>query len=98
MPIVAGGWLGYRAVRHTSRLSTWLTKAKIALLSTLVVGLVALMLGWLATGGLTPGLLATVGVEPWRLAGLLSLEVGFGAVLVVSVMHLSRTRRSLGRS
>ena len=49
---------------------------------------VALLLGWLSTGGLTPGLLGTVGVLPWRFAGLLGAQVAAGAVLVVTVRHL----------
>lgn len=97
VPLVAGGWLGYRAVEGTPRLASWWTKTQIALLGALVVGLATLVLGWLATGGLTPGLLGTVGVDPWRFAGLLTAEVAVGAVLVVSVLHLVR-RRSVGRS
>ena len=57
------------------------------------MGLAALVLGWLATGGLTPGRLGQVGVEPGLLAGLLTLEVAVGALVVVSVLHLVRARR-----
>lgn len=92
VPVLAGGWLGYRAVGSTSRLATWWTKARIALVGSLLVGCCALLLGWLATGGLTPGLLGTVGVAPWHLAGLLTLEVACGAVVVVSVLHLASSR------
>lgn len=97
VPLVAGAWLGHRAAGAASRLSTWWTKAQIALLGTLLVGASALIVGWLATGGLTPGLLGTVGVEPWRLAGLLTLEVGAGALVVVSMRHLVG-KRSVRRS
>lgn len=92
VPLVAGGWLGYRAAGAASRLSSWWTKTQIALFGSLVVGVVALVLGWMATGGLTPGLLGLVGVQPWRLAGLLTAEVAAGAVAVVSVLHLTRAR------
>ncbi len=92
VPLVAGGWLGYRAAGAASRLSSWWTKTQIALFGSLVVGAVALLLGWMSTGGLTPGLLGTVGVQPWRFAGLLTAEVAVGAVLVVSVLHLMRAR------
>lgn len=88
VPLVAGGWLGHRAAGSASRLTSWWTKAQIALLGTLVVALVAFVLGWLASGGLTPGLLGTVGVVPWRLAAALGLEVGLGALAVVTVTHL----------
>lgn len=93
VPLVAGAWLGHRAVGASSRLSSWWTKAKIALFAALLVGLAALLLGWLATGGLTPGLLATVGVEPWRLAGTLTLEVAIGALVMVTLRHLLGRRR-----
>ncbi|AXH97697.1 cell division protein PerM [Ornithinimicrobium avium] len=88
VPLVAGGWLGHRSAGAASRLSSWWTKSRIALLGSLLVGAAALVAGWLATGGLTPGLLGTVGVEPWRLAGLLTLEVASGALVVVSLRHL----------
>ncbi|GAA5158334.1 cell division protein PerM [Ornithinimicrobium tianjinense] len=97
VPLVAGGWLGYRAVDGTPRLASWWTKTQIALFGALVVGVAALVLGWLATGGLTPGLLGTVGVEPWRFAALLTAEVAAGAVLVVTVLHLSGARRVVPR-
>lgn len=88
LPVLAGGWLGHRAASSASRLSSWWTKTETALFGTLLVGAAALVLGWLATGGLTPGLLGTVGVEPLRMAGLLTLEVGAGAVLVSTISHL----------
>ncbi len=96
VPVLAGGWLGHRAARSASRLSSWWTKTQTALLGTLLVGLGALLLGWLATGGLTPGLLGTVGVEPLLMATLLSLEVGAGAVLVATASHFLG-KRSLRR-
>lgn len=97
VPVLAGGWLGYRAAGATSRLSTWWTKTQIALAGSLAVGAAALLLGWLATGGLTPGLLGTVGVVPWRFALLLTLEVAAGAVVVVSLAHATGSRGALRR-
>lgn len=88
LPVAAGGWLGHRAARSASRLSSWWTKTQTALLGALLVGAAALLLGWLATGGLTPGLLGTVGVDPLVMAGLLTLEVAGGAVLVATVSHV----------
>lgn len=93
VPVVAGAWIGYRSVEVTSRLSSWWSKAKIALTSCGVLGLSALLLGWLASGGLTPGRLGRIGVDPWLFAGLLTLEAAAGAVLVVSVLHLAKARR-----
>jgi hypothetical protein len=92
VPLVAGGWLGHRAARSTSRLTSWWTKARIGLLGAALISLVALVLGWLATGGLTPGLLGTVGVEPWRFAGLLGVQVAGGALVVITVEHLTGSR------
>ena len=96
VPLVAGGWLGYRAVGAASRLASWWTKAQIMLASCVAVSTVVLLLSWLATGGLTPGLLGTVGVEPWRTSGLLLLELAVGGLVVVTALHLSR-RRLRGR-
>src|SRR5690606_28461412 len=62
VPLVAGGWIGYRCAGSTSRLSSWWTKAQITLASCAAVSLTVLVLSWLSTGGLTPGLLGTVGV------------------------------------
>ncbi|GAA1170548.1 hypothetical protein GCM10009584_09350 [Ornithinimicrobium humiphilum] len=93
VPVLAGCWLGHRAARAASRLSTWWTKTQIALLGSLLVAATGLLLGWLATGGLTPGLLGTVGVAPLLMAGLLLLEVGGGAVLAASASHLLARRR-----
>lgn len=92
VPVLAGGWLGHRAASSASRLSSWWTKTETALFGTLLVGLVTLVLAWLATGGLTPGLLGTVGVDPLMTAGLLALEVGAGAVVVATVSHLLAKR------
>ncbi|WP_156875661.1 DUF6350 family protein [Ornithinimicrobium pekingense] len=93
VPVLAGCWLGHRAAATASRLSSWWTKTQTALLGALLVGVAALLLGWLATGGLTPGLLGTVGVDPLLLAGLLTLEVGAGAVTVATVAHIVGKRR-----
>lgn len=92
VPVLAGCWIGYRSVGAAPRLATWWTKMQIALASCAGVVLVALVLAWLSTGGLTPGLLGTIGVEPWRVAGLLLAELTVGALLVVSTVHVWRRR------
>ncbi|HSP61239.1 MAG TPA: DUF6350 family protein [Ornithinimicrobium sp.] len=96
VPLVAGGWLGHRVAGAAPRLSTWWSKAGTALVGAALVAVVALLLGWLSTGGLTPGLLGTVGVLPWRFAGLVGAEVAVGALVVVGVRHLLG-RRLTGR-
>lgn len=92
VPLVAGGWIGYRCADSASRLSSWWTKAQITLASCVAVALTVLVLGWLSTGGLTPGLLGTVGVAPWRVAAWLLAELAVGGLLVTGLMHL-RARR-----
>lgn len=92
VPLLAGAWIGYRSASSASRLSSWWTKARTTLASCAVVALVVLVLSWAATGGLTPGLLGTVGVEPWRVAGLLLAELVTGGLLVMSALHLARRR------
>lgn len=92
VPLVAGGWIGHRSAGSASRLSSWWTKAQITLAGCLAVALAVLVLGWLATGGLTPGLLGVVGVVPWKVAGLLLAELAVGGLLVMTVLHL-RARR-----
>lgn len=92
VPLVAGGWLGYRSAGSASRLASWWTKTRITLASCLAVALAVLVLSWLATGGLTPGLLGTVGVAPLVVSGLLLAELAVGALLVMSLQHL-RARR-----
>ena len=92
VPVLAGVWIGVGARRASSRLSSWTSKAKIALVASGTLGLVALVLGWLATGGLTPGLLGTVGVVPWAFAGLLTLEVGLASLVTVTLLHHARLR------
>lgn len=92
VPLVAGGWIGYRCAGSASRLSSWWTKAQITLASCAAVALVVLVLSWLATGGLTPGLLGTVGVAPFVVSGLLLAELAVGALVVMSLLHL-RARR-----
>lgn len=100
VPVLAGVWIGVRAMRASSRLASWWSKTKIALTAAATLGIMALLLGWLATGGLTPGLLGTVGLVPWLLAGLLALEVGVAAVVTVTVLHHARAmpRRLRGSS
>lgn len=92
VPLVAGGWIGHRCAGFASRLSSWWTKARITLAGCAAVALAVLVLGWLATGGLTPGLLGVVGVVPWRVAGLLLAELVVGGLLTMTVLHL-RARR-----
>lgn len=92
VPVLAGVWIGVRAVRGAARLASWWTKAAVALSACGWVALAVLVLGWLSTGGLTPGLLDRVGVMPLRMSGALLAELLVGALLVVTVLHLTRRR------
>lgn len=98
LPVIAGVWIGIGATRASSRLATWWSKTKIALCATALVAAGALVLGWAATGGLTPGLLGTIGVDALLFAALLGVEVGAAAVLTVSLVHLVGSGRRMGRS
>ncbi len=92
VPVLAGAWLGWRGARSAARLASWWTKAQVALAAALMVTVVVLVLSWLASGGLAPGLLSTVGVEPLRVASALLAELLVGALATVSVLHLARRR------
>ncbi len=92
VPVLAGAWLGWRGARSAARLASWWTKAQVALAAALMVTVVVFVLSWLASGGLAPGLLSTIGVEPLRVAGALLTELLVGALVMVTVLHLVRRR------
>lgn len=92
LPVLAGAWLGFQSSRAAPRLASWWSKAQIALSACLCVTLVVLLLSWLALGGMTPGLLATVGTEPLRVAALLGAELLVGALVTLTALHLFRRR------
>lgn len=92
IPVLIGTWVGWRAVGATPRLASWWTKAQIALSSCVGVGLAFLVLSWLATGGLTPGRLGTIGIDPLLSTGLVTAQVAGGALLAVTALHLTRRR------
>lgn len=92
VPVLTGAWLGWRASRAVPRLASWWQATQVALSGVLVAVVGVLALSWLALGGLTPGLLGQVGTDPWQVAGLLAGELLGGALLVVSVAHLLRSR------
>jgi hypothetical protein len=92
VPVLAGAWLGWRGAGSAARLASWWSKAQVALAAALMITAVVLVLSWLASGGLTPGLLGTVGVQPLRVAGALLGELLLGATVMVTVLHLARRR------
>ncbi|MCK0113294.1 DUF6350 family protein [Ornithinimicrobium sp. F0845] len=92
LPVLAGAWLGFQSSRAAPRLASWWAKAQIALSACVCVTVIVLLLSWLALGGMTPGLLATVGTEPLRVAGLLGAELLGGALVTLTVLHLFRRR------
>lgn len=92
VPVGAGVWLGWRGVRSAARLSSWWSKAQVALASCGMVAGVVLVLAWLASGGLSPGLLAVVGVDPVQVAAVLLGELLLGSGVMVTALHLTRRR------
>lgn len=92
VPVLAGAWIGLRSIGAASRLASWWAKAQIALSACVMVTLVVLVLSWLAVGGLTPGLLGQVGTAPLLVAGALLVELLAGALVTVTVLHLTRRR------
>ena len=92
LPVLAGAWLGFRSSRAAPRLASWWAKAQIAISAGVCVTAVVLVLSWLALGGMSPGLLADVGTDPLRVAGLLGVELLSGALVTLTVLHLFRRR------
>lgn len=92
LPLLAGGWIGFRSCRAAPRLASWWAKAQIALSAWVGATLVVVLLSWLALGGMSPGLLSQVGTDPLRVALLLGGELLVGALLTLSVLHLFRRR------
>ncbi|MGB6003826.1 MAG: DUF6350 family protein [Ornithinimicrobium sp.] len=90
VPLIIGGWLGYRSATVAPRLASWWTKAQVALASCAWVSVTILVLSWLAVGSLTPGLLGTIGTAPLVATGLLSAELLMGAAVVVTGLHVRR--------
>lgn len=92
VPVLLGCWLGWRVVVGAPRLATWWTKAQIALAGTGMLMLGFLVLAWLSTGGMTPGRLDTVGVNALLATGLVGAWVLAGALLSLTLLHLTRRR------
>lgn len=92
LPVLAGAWLGFQSARAAPRLASWRAKAQIAVSACVCSTAVVLVLSWLALGGMTPGLLAVVGTDPLRTAGLLGAEMLGAALVTLSVLHLFRRR------
>ncbi|MCE0486393.1 cell division protein PerM [Ornithinimicrobium sediminis] len=92
VPVLAGVWLGFRGARSAPRLASWWTKAQVALAASAWVAVAVLVLSWLSSGGLTPGLLGTVGVDPVGVTAALLGQLLVGAVVAVTVLHLARRR------
>ncbi len=97
VPVLAGSWMGWRSARAAPRLASWWTKAQIAGSACLSVVLVVLLLSWLATGGMTPGVLGVVGTDPLVVAGALACELLLGALVMVTLRHLLRSRMRSSR-
>lgn len=92
VPVLLGCWLGWRVVAGAPRLATWWTKTQIALAGTAMLMLGFLVLAWLSSGGMTPGRLGLVGVPALQATGLLGAWVLAGALLSLTLLHLTRRR------
>lgn len=93
LPVLAGTWIGVRVAMNLPRLSGWTTKLLTSGAACLAVGVVVLLLGWLAAGSIAPGATDQVGTPALESAGLLTAEMVGGALLATSITHLVRTRR-----
>lgn len=91
-PVLVGAWLGFRSARSAPRLASWWTKARVAVSACAWVGVTVLVLSWLATGSLTPGLMGTIGTAPLMVAGTLLAELLLGAIVMVTGIHITRRR------
>ncbi len=91
-PTLVGAWLGVRSARSAPRLASWWTKARVAASACAWVGVAVLLLSWLASGSLTPGLLGTIGTAPLLVTGALLAELLVGAIVVVTGIHITRRR------
>ncbi|MBW8173752.1 hypothetical protein K0651_11905 [Ornithinimicrobium sp. Arc0846-15] len=94
VPILAGAWLGWRSARLAPRLASWWTKAQVSLSACWWVSAAVLVLTWMASGGMQPGLLRTIGVLPLQTTAALLGELAAGAAIMVTLMHF--TGRGLG--
>lgn len=88
VPVLAGAWLGHRCASAAPRLETWLHKTLIMTTGAGLVSLVVVILAWLASGSMTPGLLGTIGVIPWQVALLLLAQLVAGGLVMVTIRHL----------
>ncbi len=93
VPVAAGGFVGWRCLRSTARLSPWRLKAGTAATASVLAALLLGALSWLASGGLGSDHLAHVGVHALSVTVVLLLELLAGAVTTVSVVHWRQTRR-----
>lgn len=88
--LACGAALGGTARRHSAfgLVGVVVTAAAFA-------GLAIALLGWMASGSLGPGRLATVGVGVWISGGLAAAELGVGAMLGVFAARADLARRAV---
>jgi hypothetical protein len=92
LPVLVGGFVGWRALRSVARLATVRSKALVAVAAVVLAALGLAGLDALAGGGLGPGRLADIGAPAMRMGLLLVGELGLGAA-VVFARHVWRVRR-----
>lgn len=93
LPLLAGAWIGWRAIAAAPRLASWWAKAQIAGSACLFAALVLGALSLLASGGMSPGHLSTIGTDPLRVLGAALGLLLAGALVTLTLLHLVRARR-----
>lgn len=92
VPVAAGGFVGWRALRELARLSSWQVKAKTAASACVVAAMVLSLASALAGGSLGAARLSAVGAPSLVFGASVLVELLLGAAVVVGLSHLRATR------
>lgn len=92
VPMVAGGLVGWRALRLVARLSSWRVKALTAALGCVIAALVLMLAGTLAGGSLGGARLSGLGAPPLIFGVAVVGELLLGATVVVFLSHRRASR------
>jgi hypothetical protein len=89
VPVAAGAIAGLRLRRHLAPSTPWWTMAACALATSLAAAGALALLGAAASGGVGPGRMAEVGVDPRTVFVALGIEFAAGAVAVATLSRAS---------
>lgn len=92
VPVLIGGFLGWRAAAALPTLTHLARKIQLALLSTGLFVLAFAVLTWWSRMGMSPGRLDVVGPTAWSVL-YAAVEVALGASATTAVLHWMRIRR-----